>query len=446
MRNRPLLKSALLLMAAGAVTRAIGMVYRIVIVRWAGPEALGLFQMVMPVFRAASTMSTLRLPVALTRLVADGLARGDYGQVQRARRWSAAMIVALTALTTAIVIGAAPLLARRFLTDPRTERLLLLLPLAFVPSALTGIFRGYAEGRQNMTSTALGQVAEQLVRVPMVFILLSQWASRGTEHLAAALVVGLGAGETIGLVAAMVLSGWWSSAPTARRAGPRVFSLAAQLRTARELLAVAAPLWLATMINTAAQMINVGLIPRRLLAAGFSLSAATELYGQLTGMALPLLYMPMLLVFPVTTVLTPAIADAVAAGRRPAAERQFRKAVGGSVAVGMATMAACLGFPAAIAGLLYGMPDIAPLVRVVGLAAPLAYASAVFASVLHALGKTNWLLSSFLIATALRLVLIYHLTADPTLGIAGAAWAINADYALTALLNGWACLRHLRSA
>src|SRR5690554_2301310 len=184
-------------MGAGAVTRAMGVVYRIVVVRWAGPEALGLFQMVMPVFRLASAMSILRLPVALTRLTADGLARSDFDQVRQARRVTAVLIAVLTAATAAAVAASAPFLARGFLTDPRTERLILLLPLAFVPSALTGIFRGYAEGRQNMAWPAFVQVAEQLERAPVVYILLSQWASRGTEQLATARVVGLGACETI---------------------------------------------------------------------------------------------------------------------------------------------------------------------------------------------------------------------------------------------------------
>lgn len=468
LRERPLLKSALLLMAAGAVTRAIGMVYRIVIVRWAGPEALGLFQMVMPVFRAASTMATFRLPVALTRLTADGLAKGDVEAVIKARRLTAVMITTLTVLTGVAVLAAAPFLANRYLTDPRTEKLILLLPLAFVPSALTGIFRGFAEGRQNMKSTAAGQVAEQLVRVPVVLVLLSQWAARGVEYLAAALVIGLGVGEIVGLITAIVLSGWWSLTreygdprrrrwrwpadgprrlrrkPLWRRAVRPFFIVIDELQTARALFSVAMPLWLATMINTAAQMINVSLIPRRLLTAGFSMAVATELYGQLTGMVMPLLYMPMLVVFPVTTVLTPAIADAMAVGNHAVARRQFVKAVGGSLAVGIGTAAACLAFPAAIPGILYDMPDIAPLVRVVGLAAPFAYVGAVFSSVLHALGRTNLLLGNFVVTTVLRLVLIYYLTADPDLGIAGALWAVNADYALTAVLNGWACVRHLR--
>lgn len=453
MRKRPLLRSALMLMGAGAVTRAIGVVYRVLIVRWAGPEALGLFQMVMPLHRMASTMATLRLPVALTRLTADGLARGDLEAVRQARRLTAVMITVLSIITGVAVVSMAPFLSQRFLTDPRTERLILLLPLAFVPSALTGIFRGFAEGRQNMKSTAAGQVAEQLVRVPVVLVLLSHWAARGVEYLAAALVIGLGVGEVVGLVTAIFLSGWWSL-PQPRRAvrstrgagklfGP-VFLVFDQLRTARELLAVSLPLWLATLINTIAQMINVSLIPRRLLTAGYSMAAATELYGQLTGMVMPLLYMPMLLVFPVATVLTPAIADAAAVGRYSVARGQFLKAVGGSLVVGLLTTAACLTFPDLIPGLLYGMPDIAPLVRIVGLAAPFAFTGSIFASVLYALGKTNLLLGNFVVTTVVRLVLIYYWTADPALGIAGALWAINVDYALTAMLNGWAVFHYLR--
>ncbi|MBO8140595.1 MAG: oligosaccharide flippase family protein [Firmicutes bacterium] len=452
MRRRPLLWGALILMASGAVTRAAGTVYRILIVRWAGAEALGLFQMVLPLFRLASAMATLRLPVALTRVTADGLARGDIPAVATARQATAALIIVLTALTALAVAAGAPFLAREYLTDPRTEPLILLLPVAFVPSALTGIFRGYAEGRQNMISTAAGQVVEQLVRVPAVLLLLSWWVGAGPQQAAVALVLGLGAGELAGLLTAMVASGWWQlekkdgSGRTKLRGRPRAprFIVLDHIRTARNLLGMSLPLWAATVINTAAQIVNVGMIPRRLLAAGATMTEATALYGQLTGMVLPLLYMPMLLVFPVATVLTPAIAESQAVGNKASARRHFRLAAGGALAVGLATFAVCQAFPEAVPRLLYGIPDIAPLVRLVGVAAPFAFTANIFASVLYALGRTDVVLKTFVITTAIRLALIYWLTADPRLGIGGALWAIVVDYALTAAANGRMCARLLR--
>lgn len=467
-----------MLTGAGAIARGIGMVYRILIVRWAGPEALGLFQMVMPLLRTASTMATLRLPVALTRLTADASARNDLAEVERGRRLTAIMITTLSALTTWATIAAAPWLATMFFTDPRTERLIWLLPLAFVPSALTGIFRGFAEGRHNMISTSVGQVAEQLVRVPVSLWLVIQWAARGVEHAAAALLVGHGIGEAIGLVVAMALSGWWAfgrdvrggdrkpkhSKSEAMRSGrdghPKrrmsrdigggaaakrlVFVVIEEIRTLKELLGVAVPISVATFINTTAQMINVGLVPRRLLVAGYTMAEATELYGQLTGIVMPLLYMPMLVVFPVATVLTPAIADAVAVGGYKDARRRFGMGAGGALLVGIGTLVLCQAFPAAIPRMLYDMPEVAPLVALVGLAAPFAFVSVIFSSVLHALGKTNVLLVSFVVATLVRLVLVYYWTANPALGIAGSLWALLVDHGLSAFVLGWVCWRALR--
>src|SRR5690606_20713533 len=326
--------NALLLMAAGAFARALGTVYRIIIVRMAGTEALGLFQMTVPVLRAASTVATLRLPTALTRLTADRLAQGDTRGVLQARTITAFSIVALTAVTSAAVVAFAPAIARRLFTDPRTLPLLYLLPLAFVPSALTGIFRGFAEGRQVMTGTAAGQVAEPVARLAAAAVLLRLWAHEGVVPAALALVIGFGIGELAGLIAAAAFSGWRSfpgpDTTPARRApvGPVARASTGapgSVETGRELFAVALLQWLPSMV-------------------------------------LPLLYMPMVAVFPVSTILTPAIAAHVAGGGRGRARRQFVQATVGALGVGLGASAAFALFPEPLARTLYGEPHIAPLI------------------------------------------------------------------------------------
>src|SRR5690606_8042137 len=136
----------------------------------------------------------------------------------------------------------------------------------------------------------------------------------------------------------------------------------------------------------------------------------------------PLLYMPMLLVFPVATVLTPAIADAWAAGHRERARRRFLLATAGPIGVGLGTFAVFQALPDAVPRVLYGAPEIAPLVVVAGVAAPFAYAASISASVLCALGKPQFVFGTFSLAAAVRLGLIYVLPADPDLRIAGALW------------------------
>ena len=62
--KRTLVAGAVTLALAGAVTRGIGAVYHVVVVRVAGPEALGLFQMAMPIHSLASGAASMGFHVA----------------------------------------------------------------------------------------------------------------------------------------------------------------------------------------------------------------------------------------------------------------------------------------------------------------------------------------------------------------------------------------------
>ena len=73
--KRTLVAGAVTLALSGAVTRAIGAVYHVIIVRVVGPEALGLLQMAIPLYRLASGTASMGFHVAVVRLIADSLGR-----------------------------------------------------------------------------------------------------------------------------------------------------------------------------------------------------------------------------------------------------------------------------------------------------------------------------------------------------------------------------------
>ena len=58
-------------------------------------------------------------------------------------------------------------------------------------------------------------------------------------------------------------------------------------------------------------LLDLAIVPARLHAAGFSTERATALYGQLTGMALSLMYFPSVIVTALAISLVPAISEAV---------------------------------------------------------------------------------------------------------------------------------------
>lgn len=182
-------------------------------------------------------------------------------------------------------------------------------------------------------------------------------------------------------------------------------------------------------------LVNAALVPRRLLAAGLTQSEATQAFGQISGMVAPLLYMPMVLIGPITQVMVPAVAELTAKGRRDGVQRLLRKAFLAAGAVSAATAGALWLFPVEIGRILYNAPHVAPLIRPTAVAAPLVFFATVSRGILYGLGRTGAVMVNVLAGNVTRCLLIYLLVPNPAWGIRGAAWALVADCAVTAVLN-----------
>ena len=70
-RRRPLVAGAVTLFLSGLAIRAVSTVYRVALVRVAGEDILGLYQLTLPIYRLGWTLATFGIPVAISQLSAD---------------------------------------------------------------------------------------------------------------------------------------------------------------------------------------------------------------------------------------------------------------------------------------------------------------------------------------------------------------------------------------
>ncbi len=428
------------LFLAGVANRVIGTLYRVLLVRTAGEEVIGIFQMTMPVYRVASTLASAGMHVAIARLSADASGSADPEAARRFGRVGVTLTF-FTAIASALVLfGSRGLWANHFLTDSRTIVTLSVLPLLLVPAALCNSLRGVLQGEERLSPLAFSSFAEAISRVPIVLLLVAWLLPLGPEWAAAGIAGGLVAGEIVSLLLLL----WFISrsklklfkqigAPKRRE---RLTSfLSKNAATAGMLTAVAVPLLFSGLINGILGMFNVALIPRQLLATGVDAAEATILYGRLFGMALPVLYMPMVAIHPIVQASIPAVARRIAEGRSQAVRRLLFQCF--SVTAAVATLAV-LGFSIygeEIGRLLYGVNGLGALITPLAAAAPFAYFGHVAAGILYGLGRTGITMMNTVAGNIVRLYLIYVLVGDPNWGIVGALWAVVADYALTAILD-----------
>jgi len=448
--KRTLVAGAVTLALAGAVTRGIGAVYHVVIVRMAGPEALGLFQMAMPIYRLASGVASIGFHVAVVRLIADSLGR---------RRPDEARAYVQYAIMAAMISGpaaglllcfGAPYLAAFLFKDTRLTLPIICLGLLLIPATISTILRGIVRGFGSASSLAGANIAEAALRVPGALVMLAVFLPFGMGPAAAAMVGGMIVGElgslaVLGFKTRSLMADRSPGKPLPSRGLPPS-RLKLDSEHGRALLRLGIPAMISGLLNSLISLVNAALVPRQLQSAGFTQSGAAQAFGQMTGMVAPLLYLPMLLVGPVIQVVTPAVAERMGAGRKDKVLELLRKAFCMAGAVGVVSAGMLALVPGQIGHILYAAPHIAPLIRPLSVAAPFVYLGMVSSGVLYGLGHVASVTVSVFAGNLTRCILIY--TMVPTWGILGAVWALVADHVVTALLNiaclGWFMSRRRR--
>lgn len=441
-RRRPVVRNALALALAGGTARLFDAAYRVAVARLIGPETVGLLQMASSVYAFALGLATLGLSPALAHLIG-----ADCSLERPAVATARSLALPAGGLSALLLLACAPWISRHVLSDPRALAPLRVLAAGLIPAAFCGVLRGRFQGTQRMLPLACAQVVEPAVRLglaALIFALPVFWPI--PAPLAPAVLLALVAVLGEGVDTAFL--GVWTAREGVRRTdGPadrrRRGGHAASAREtsaagfspalAGRLLRLSLPIVLGQFLFSAVAVADASLVPRLLQASGLTAPEATREYGLLHGMVLPFLFFPMTLVFPISAVLVPAIAEARAAGDLRLLRRRIRLAVWVTVALEAGAGFLYLAFPDGLAGLVGGGERVADLIRGLAIWVPFAYLDHIGASALIGLGATRGVLLDGILNAAVRLSLCWLLVPHPALGVKGVLLALAAgDAAATA--------------
>lgn len=440
MTGERFLQGAIILSVAGMVSKLLGALYRIPLARILGGEGMGLYQMAYPIYTSILALSTAGIPVAISILVAEKLANGDYRGAKRVFTVSLALL-SLTGLIFAyLVFSGASFLAHIVLQEPRALYPIAAIAPAIFFTAVVSAFRGYFQGYQVMVPTAVSQVVEQLARVTTVLTGAIVLLPYGIELAAGAATFGAVTG---GAAALVVLAVFFLRMPQRRGGkGFRVFQEESTWSLVSRIIKIALPLSVGGLVMPMMQVVDALIVPIRLQAAGMTASRATELFGQLTGMAGSLINLPTIITISLAVSLVPAVSEAVAKRRRP----QAISRIAASLRI---TILLCL--PAAAGLAVLAKPISVLLYDVAEVGIPLAYLAPgilflglyqTTSGALQGLSKTFIPVTNLLIGLVLKSFLNYYLTAIPGVDVRGAAIATVSAFFLAFVLNFFA-LRQL---
>lgn len=435
--NNKFLKGTLILTVSSIVVKVIGSLNWIILSRVLGGEGIGLYQMGVPIYLMAITLSSAGIPVAISIITAEKLAQKDFLGAKRVFNVSLRLLfVTGLVFASALFFGAHWLIDNHWIRDSRAYySIIALAPAVFFVTFLAS-FRGYLQGWQIMTPTAASEIVEQLMRVVTMIVFANMFMPHGLAYAAGGASMGAGVGAFCALLVLMWFYGRLKQKLKAdlQQQNPLATRESARAIISR-LLRLALPVSMSSLMLPVVANLDLLIVPQRLEAAGFHISQATEFFGYLTGMAVPLINLATIFTAAMTISLVPAISESRALndvfGIRAKTRTAFRVAliITCPCFVGMYFLAE------KIAALIYNAPGAADAIQTMSVGILLLGLHQISTGILQGLGRTSIPVINMILAAAVKVFLSWTLTAIPTLGIKGAAMATVVDFGLAAVLN-----------
>lgn len=439
MSKKTFLKGAAILGIAGLLVQVMGAVFRIPLANIIGDEGMGYYQTAYPIYIFLLVFSTNGAPAAISKMVSERIAVGKYKEAHLVFRISFLVMLILGIVSSAIVFfGAKPIVI--LLKNPHAYYAMAAIAPALLFVPIMAVFRGYFQGMQEMVPTAFSQLVEQAIRVGVGLTLAVMLVEKGITYAAGGACFGTSVGPIAGTIILMIVYLLKNKRIMQEVDGDETVETESAKSIFKTLVYLTVPITIGISILPIMNIADVGIVMSRLQGIGFDYDTSNALYGQLTGMAGPIINIPQALALSIALSMVPAVAAA-----QRTKDQLF---LNDNVRLGLRT-AMMLGTPCAF-GLMALSEPIMLLLFPKQLESAISAAPSLFylsigiiflaiaqtmAGILQGLNRASYAVYALMTGLLAKIILTYLLTGIEQLNVQGAAIASSVAYGVVGILN-----------
>ncbi len=410
----------LLLSLSTVLVKILGLVYKIPMLSYLGSEGMGYFHSAYELYALFCIIATAGLPVALSVLISEALAKGETDSVKRIYRAAMTVFLAVGLLGTLAMIVFADRFCAWIKSDHAYSCVISIAPTLFFVCVSSAV-RGYFQGHQRMLPTALSQLIEAIGKLAFGLLFAHTSLERGatTPQVAAAAGWGLTLGSALATLYLLI--------EKARFKAPQGdFATSVTYRSVwRRLARLAVPMTLGASLVSLTKLIDMAMILRRLQAIGYSESLANEAYGSYTTLALSVYGLLPTLLNSVFLPLVPMLTSAIASGDRTKQTQMVETSYRLTAFFALPASLAISAFAHPVLSILFGgeveaVAVAAPLLSMLGGSVFLSCMISASNSVLHAYQVVNRPILSLVAGAGVKVLVAYFLIGTPAIGLMGA--------------------------
>ena len=322
MKKSKFIKSTIILIIGGFITKILGMLIKIIMTRLIGTEGIGLYMLIIPTFTLLISIAQLGMPVAISKLVAEEN-RNNKNLVFS----SLPISVILNILIMIILVFSSKFISHNLLNEPRVNLALKSIGFVLPFISISSILRGYFFGKQKMIPHVISNVIEDLIRFIIMIIGIPIFLKKGIEIAITFIILSNIISE---LTSIFVLFFFL----------PKSFSLKKEdfkpnKSNIKDILGISLPTTASRLIGSIGYFFEPIILTTFLLKNGYTNSFVVNEYGILNGYVMPLLLLPSFFTLAISQALIPVISHSYSHNNIKYTKKKVRQAIFFSLLIGI---------------------------------------------------------------------------------------------------------------
>lgn len=459
-----IMKGTLILTIAGLLSRFLGFYNRIYLSNLIGARELGIFQLIFPIYMVCLSICCSGIQVTLSKMVSALWIQNRHESMRKLMRIALLFCLGFSLILSTIIFIFAPQICTYLIKESRCASCLRIAILSLPLVAMKSCLHGYSLGLKKSGVSAISQLLEQIARVLGIYLLSILVFTNSASAILAS--YGMLIGEFISFLytinqyliqqTKISTAHFHSSSKIFRKNKSKIYNKKSKysdtenfsnqkLNSKKEgnplsssillksLLRDSIPLTANRLSLTLLQSVEAILMPAMLRLFYKDSSLSLELYGILTGMALPFLFFPATLTNSLSVMLLPTISAAKTKGHQKTISHTTSRTIHLCVCIGIMSSFLFILYGKDLGTIVFSNETAGEVLFLLSLLCPFLYISSSLSSILNGLGYAPTTLWHNLVSVTIRIGFILFFI--PFFGIKGYIWGLLSSYIVLLFLD-----------
>lgn len=397
MKNNSFIKSTLILIIGGMITKILGMFIKIVTTRIIGTEGIGVYMLINPTMMLLITISQLGFSTSISTLVSS-----EKFNNKKLIFSCLPITIIINILIIIFMFFFSGFIANTLLNEPRCHLGLLAASLILPFISISNILRGYYFGKQRMLIHVITNIVEDIIRLILLIIGIPIFLLKGLDYAVAFIIIT----NIVSEISSILIFIFFIPRNT------KIYKddIIPKFSIIKKILNLSLSITGSRLIGNLGSFLEPIILTNILLKTGYSNHYIVNEYGILNGYVMPMLLMPSFFTMAISQAIVPVVSKHYSKGNKKEVKRKIKQAIFFSLVIGIPATILFMIIPDTLLKLIYNNIEGVKYLKIMAPLFLILYIESPLVASMQAMGKSFTAMKGTLIGTVIKLLILSFLS------------------------------------